>query len=64
MIPANFEEEAKYEAHKDCKQAAGEIHIKDILTLAAWDEKLRAEFKKLKGNENTEDKYIEAGTII
>ena len=59
-----FEEEGRCEIHKDCqncKQKGREIHIKDILTLAVWDDKLREEFKKLKGNDCTEDMYLEAG---
>ena len=31
------------------------------MTLAVWDEKLGAELKKLKGDDNTEGKYVEAG---
>ena len=54
-----FEEEARCETHKECKQTAIGIHIKDILSLAEWDN--RVEFKKLKGKDNTEDKYVEAG---
>ena len=47
------------ETHKDCqdcKQVA-----KDILTLVVWNDKLRAEFKMLKGNNNTENKYMQTG---
>ena len=34
--------------------------IKDILTLTVWDAKVRAEFQKLKSNDRTEDKCVEA----
>ena len=46
---------------KSRKHVAREIHITNIPDLAIWDDKLRAEAKKLKGNDNTEDKYVEAG---
>ena len=58
-----FEEEGRCEKSKDCKyckQAAREVHMKNIFNLAAWDDKLRAEFKKLKANNNTKDKYAVA----
>ena len=57
-------EEGRCETHKDCqglKQAAREIHIKDILILAVRNYKLRTELEKVKGNDNTEDRYVEAG---
>ena len=57
-----MEKEGRCETHKDshaCKQTAREIHIKDILTLALWDDILKTEFKRLKSNHNTEDKCIE-----
>ena len=59
-----WEEERRCETHKDFpdnKQAAREIHIKDILTLGVRDYKLREEVKKLMGYDNTEHKYVEAG---
>ena len=52
------------ETQKEChnfKQAARDICINNIFTLAIWDDKFRAEFKRLKGNDNTEDKYVETG---
>ena len=58
-----FEEDGRCETHKDChdcKKAAIEICIKDILTLAVWDDKLVVEFRKMKGNYNTEGEYVEA----
>ena len=33
----------------------------DILNLAVWDDKLGAEFKKLKGDDNIVDMYVEEG---
>ena len=55
------EEEERCETHKDCNQAARQIHIKYILTLDVWDDKLRTKSKMLKDNESIEDTYVEAG---
>ena len=46
-----FEEKGRCETQndcQDCKQAAGGIHIKYILTLAVWDDKLMEQLKKPK----------------
>ena len=59
-----FEEEGRCDDHKgcnDCQKAAKEIRIKDILMIAVRDDKLREEFKKLKGKESTIANYEKAG---
>ena len=50
--------------HTRTAGTAREIHIKDIITLAVWNDKLGTEFKKLKGSNSTLDKYVEAGNTL
>ena len=49
MISANLNrrEDLKHTKDcQDCKQTAKDINIRDILTLAVWDDSLRPKLKK------------------
>ena len=61
-----FDDEGRCDSHKgcgNCKTTAKELCMKDALTLAITDNKLREDLRKLKGADNTLAKYGEASRL-
>ena len=61
-----FDDKGRCNSHKDwrsCKTTAKKLHMKDVLTNAVRDYKLREGFRKLKGADNTLAKYEEADRL-
>ena len=54
-------QEGRHETTRDCQNCKQATRHQRHPDQAVWDDKLRAEFKKLKGNDNTEDRKLGAG---